>query len=91
MPADSAPALANAAYLPLLFLSGAWFPIAGLPHWLASIADAFPLVALLDGMRQALIFGHGPGAIWPDLWKLLAWLAVGLVVSLRTFRWERAA
>ena len=83
--------VANAAYLPLLFLSGAWFPISGLPHWLASLADAFPLAPMLDGMRQALIFGHGPGAIWPDLRKLLAWLVVGLLVSLRTFRWERAA
>jgi hypothetical protein len=46
---------------------------------------------MLDGMRQALIFGHGPGAIWSDLSKLLAWLAVGLLVALRTFRWERAA
>jgi ABC-2 type transport system permease protein len=89
--ADSAPALANAAYLPLLFLSGAWFPISGLPHWLASLAGAFPLAPMLDGMRQALIFGHGPGAIWPDLRTLLAWLVVGVLVSLRTFRWERAA
>jgi ABC-2 type transport system permease protein len=89
--ADSAPALANAAYLPLLFLSGAWFSISGLPHWLASLAGDFPLAPMLDGMRQALIFGHGPGAIWPDVWKLLAWLVVGLLVALRTFRWESAA
>jgi ABC-2 type transport system permease protein len=74
----------------LLFLSGAWFPISGLPHWLASLADAFPLAPMLDGMRQALVLGNGPGAIWPDLRILLAWLAVGLLVSLRTFRWERA-
>ncbi|HEU4899934.1 MAG TPA: ABC transporter permease [Actinomycetota bacterium] len=89
--ADSAPALANAVYLPLLFLSGAWFPISGLPHWLASVAGDFPLAPMLDGMRQALVFGHGLGTIWPDIWKLLAWLAVGLLVALRTFRWERAA
>jgi ABC-2 type transport system permease protein len=89
--ADSAPALANAVYLPLLFLSGAWFPIAGLPHWLASVANTFPLAPMLDGMRQALVLGHGPGAIWPDLRNLLVWLAVGLLISLRTFRWERAA
>ena len=89
--ADSAPALVQAAFLPLLFLSGAWFPVSGLPHWLASLANAFPLAPMLDGMRQALVFGHGPAAIWPDARKLLAWLAVGLLVSLRTFRWERAA
>lgn len=46
---------------------------------------------MLDGMRQALIFGHGPGATWPDVRKLLVWLIVGLAVALRTFRWERAA
>jgi ABC-2 type transport system permease protein len=89
--ADAAPALANAAYLPLLFLSGAWFPINGLPHWLGSLANYFPLARLLDGMRQALIFGHGPSAIWPDLRSLLLWLAVGLLVAVRTFRWERAS
>ena len=88
--ADSAPALTQAAFLPLLFLSGAWFPISGLPHWLSSLANAFPLAPMLDGMRQALIFGHGPGAIWPDVRNLLVWLAVGLLVALRTFRWERA-
>jgi ABC-2 type transport system permease protein len=89
--ADSAPALANAAYLPLLFLSGAWFPISGLPHWLSSVANAFPLAPMLDAMRQTLIFGHGPGAVSADLRKLLVWLVVGLLVAMRTFRWERAA
>jgi hypothetical protein len=39
---------------------------------------------------------HGPEVGYttffaPGMRKLLAWLAVGLVVSLRTFRWERAA
>jgi ABC-2 type transport system permease protein len=89
--ADAAPALTQAAFLPLLFLSGAWFPLDNLPRWLASLAAAFPLVPMLDGMRQALIFGQGPGAIWPDARKLMAWLAVGLLAALRTFRWERAA
>jgi hypothetical protein len=30
-------------------------------HRLASLAGDFPLAPMLDGMRQALIFGHGPG------------------------------
>jgi ABC-2 type transport system permease protein len=89
--ADSAPALVQAAFLPLLFLSGAWFPLSGLPQWLSSLANAFPLAPMLDGMRQALIFGHGPGVIWPDARKLVAWLVVALFGALRTFRGERAA
>jgi hypothetical protein len=36
---------------------------------------------MLDGMHQVLIFGHGPGAIWPEVRKLLAWLVVGLLVA----------
>ena len=39
-------------------------------------------------MNLLVLFGHGPGAIWSDMEKLLA---VGLLVALRTFRWERAA
>ena len=89
--ADSAPALVQAAFLPLLFLSGAWFPLNNLPQWLASLANAFPLAPMLDGMRQALVLGQGPGAIWPDARKLLVWLAVALFAALRTFRWERVA
>jgi hypothetical protein len=30
---------------------------------------------MLDGMRQALVLGHGPGTIRPDLRNLLAWPA----------------
>jgi ABC-2 type transport system permease protein len=86
--ADSAQALVQAVFLPLLFLSGAWFPLDNLPHWLGSLANDFPLAAMLDGMRQTLVFSHGLGAIWPDIRNLLAWLAVGLLVALRTFRWE---
>ena len=44
---------------------------------------------LFGAWRAAQI--AGPGAIWPDLRTLLAWLVVGLRVSLRTFRWDRAA
>jgi ABC-type uncharacterized transport system permease subunit len=47
--ADAAPALTQAAFVPLLFLSGAWFPLDNLPRWLASLAAAFPLVPMLDG------------------------------------------
>jgi ABC-2 type transport system permease protein len=63
----------------------------GTPLPPSAAAIAFPLAPLLDGMRQALILGHGLGAVGTDLSKLLAWLVVGLVVALRTFRWEQAA
>ena len=39
--ADAAPAPTQAAFLPLLFLSGAWIPLDNRPRWLASLANAF--------------------------------------------------
>jgi ABC-2 type transport system permease protein len=81
--ADSAQALVQAVFLPLLFLSGAWFPLDNLPHWLGSLANDFPLAAMLDGMRRTLVFSHGLGAIWPDIrtcwrgWPSACWSPCG--------------
>jgi hypothetical protein len=50
-----------------------------------------PQVTYTTFFTPGMLASDGPGAVWPDARKLLAWLAVGLLVALRTFRWERAA
>ncbi|MBI3649251.1 MAG: ABC transporter permease [Actinobacteria bacterium] len=40
--------------LPMLMLSGAMFPLSGLPHWLAAITRINPLTYAVDPLRQAV-------------------------------------
>jgi ABC-2 type transport system permease protein len=43
--------------MPLMFLSGAFFPIGNLPGWLAALTRVNPVTYAVDPMRQA-VFGH---------------------------------
>ncbi len=45
----------NMVIFPLFFLSGALFPIDGLPSWITAISYADPLTYGVDGLRGALI------------------------------------
>lgn len=87
--ADAAPAVMNAAALPILFLSGTFVPTDGAPGWLQAVATVFPVRHLID----ALFAGYGldPGA--PDGWLpgslavVAAWGLAGGFVAVRFFRW----
>ena len=43
--------------LPLFFLSGALFPLSGLPSWLGALTKIDPLTYIVDPMRRA-VFAH---------------------------------
>jgi ABC-2 type transport system permease protein len=86
--ATASPAIVNGTLFPILFISGTFFPVesASVLGW---IADVFPVrpfeqavFAVFDPRRQGS--GLEPGA----LLALLAWGAAGLLVALRSFRWE---
>ena len=80
--AESANALSGLIVLPLVFLSGAFFPLAGLPSWLESVMAALPIVPLLAALRSVVTEGATLADIAIDLLRVLAWLppAAGLAV-----------
>jgi len=45
------------AVFPMFFLSGALYPVAGLPGWLELLTRVNPLTYAVDAMRH-LVFGH---------------------------------
>jgi ABC-2 type transport system permease protein len=76
-------ALMQMALMPMYFLSGALFPVSGLPRWLAILNRLDPLTYAVDPMRRA-VFAHlkisaaarhalDPGVTW---WS---WRVPGLV------------
>lgn len=84
--AEAAPAVVNAAVLPLTFISGIWFHF-HLSSTLNDIAKVFPIRALADGLQHAYNpFTRGAGFKDSDLLTLAIWLAVGIVAMLRFLR-----
>ncbi len=84
--AEAAPAVVNAAILPLTFISGIWFHF-HLSSTLSDIAKVFPVRALADGLQHAFNpFTTGSGFEGSDLLTLAIWLVVGCVLMVRFLR-----
>jgi ABC-2 type transport system permease protein len=66
--------------------SGAFFPVALLPHWLAEIARLNPLAIAIEGVRQALIGGMGWSPVASDLARLAPLSIMALAAGVFAFR-----
>jgi len=76
-------------YLPMLFLSGATFPLTMLPDWLQIFAQFMPATYLYTGMQGIMIRGESLGASWKAVVGLLITLILATFVSVKLFRWEK--
>jgi ABC-2 type transport system permease protein len=81
-------ALTQMLVMPLFFLSGALYPLNGLPAWLSVLTRLDPLTYIVDPMRHA-VFSHlsiaptamavlSPGVTW-DGWRVPIGLSLGMV------------
>jgi ABC-2 type transport system permease protein len=81
-------ALTQLFVLPLFFLSGALYPLNGLPSWLTLLTRIDPLTYIVDPMRHA-VFGHlavgrtaldalSPGVTWNG-WLVPTGLSLAIV------------
>src|SRR5256884_1227614 len=77
--------------MPMFFISGALFPVANLPGWLAVLNRIDPLTYAVDPMRR-LVFAHldisaaaraklDPGVTWGG-WHVPALLEAGIVLAM---------
>ncbi|MFE3449553.1 ABC transporter permease [Nonomuraea sp. NPDC059194] len=83
--------LMQMAIMPMMFLSGAMFPLTNLPSWLHVLTTVNPLTYAVDPMRQA-VFSHltltpqvnallNPGVQWFG-WQVPVTVELGLVALL---------
>ena len=82
--------LTQLLYMPMLFLSGATFPLATLPEWAQVVAQFLPASYLVTGL-QAIFFRHetllqNRAAVA----ALLLTSATALFIATRIFRWEKS-
>ncbi|MBO9556238.1 ABC transporter permease [Cellulomonas sp.] len=92
----SASAVVTPVVLVLQFISGVFFVFNDLPSWMQAVASVFPLKWMAQGMRSVFLPPAAEAFEVSGSWQhgataavLVAWLAVGLVVGTRTFRWTR--
>jgi ABC-2 type transport system permease protein len=82
----------NFLVIPMWLLSGAFFPLRGLPRWMAVLTRVDPLTYAVDALR-GIVYGQGPlaGALVAhsyvfDVAVVVGFLAVMLGLALWTFR-----
>ncbi len=84
-------ALTQMLVMPLFFLSGALYPLSGLPGWLTVLTRIDPLTYVVGPMRHA-VFSHlhlppfaqralAPGLTWGG-WPVPEWLSLGIVAAM---------
>jgi ABC-2 type transport system permease protein len=86
---ESAPAYVNAAFLPMIIISGVFYDAANAPVILRDIAQVLPLKHLIDGLSGAMVKGQGVGSHGLAVLVLALWGAAGALLAVRGFSWDR--
>lgn len=76
-------------YLPMLFLSGATFPVSIMPAWVQTVAQFLPATYLHQGVESILISGDTILANWFAVVALVITLCVAVFIGVKLFRWEK--
>jgi ABC-2 type transport system permease protein len=83
--AEAALAAANLVYVVLLAAGAVLIPVTSYPDGMQPVVSVLPSGALAQGLRDAL---SGDGLGIGHVVVLLAWLAAGSVLTVRTFSWD---
>jgi ABC-2 type transport system permease protein len=86
---DSAPAYVNAVFLPVIFVSGVFYDASRAPSFIRGIAQALPLIHLIDGLSGAMVTGTSLAANVGALGVIAVWAVIGMFFAVRGFSWEQ--
>jgi ABC-2 type transport system permease protein len=85
---EAANGVTQVVQLPMLFLSGIFFPIATMGDVLQTVARLMPLTYLADALRQVMVDGIPFASLGVCVAVLMAWLIGCFAVAARYFRWQ---
>jgi ABC-2 type transport system permease protein len=85
---DAAQGIANAIALPMMFLSGTFFPTETLPVIVQWIVKFLPLTPLLEAIRAVSVEGEPITSVGPQILALTIWVGVSFLLASRMFRFE---
>ncbi|MBM3508115.1 MAG: ABC transporter permease, partial [Alphaproteobacteria bacterium] len=73
-------------FLPSILLSGFMFPFRGMPAWAQALGEVFPLTHFLRIVRGVMLKGLSWAEVQPEVWPLLAFMGVAMIVAMARYR-----
>lgn len=73
-------------FLPSILLSGFMFPFFGMPRWAQDVGSILPLTYFLRIVRGIVLKGNGFFEIWPDLWPIIIFMVMAIIIGLLRYR-----
>jgi ABC-type polysaccharide/polyol phosphate export permease len=78
-------------WMPLIFLSGATFPLAFLPRTVQRIGLFLPATYLVNGLQQTIVNSATASSRYVEILSLAVWACLTFFLSAQLFRWEPEA
>lgn len=85
---NQAAPLAQLVTLPMMFLSGVFFPTFLMPEFLQKITQFIPLTPVIDCVRLIITEGASLLDLGPQLGIIGVWTVVIYFIAFKVFRWE---
>lgn len=85
---EAAAPVANLIAMPQMFLGNVFFPIESMPAWLQGVVQYLPLNYLADALRKVMNQGAGFADIRTDIYGLIVWSVITIVLAIVFFRWQ---
>lgn len=85
---NQAAPLAQLVTLPMMFLSGVFFPTFLMPEILQNITKFIPLTPVIDSIRLVITENASLIDLGPQLGVMAVWTIVIYIIAFRVFRWE---
>jgi ABC-2 type transport system permease protein len=85
---DQAAPVANLISLPMMFLSGVFFPREAMPEFLRGITQFMPLTYVNEALRSIVNEGAQLTSLTGQLLGMSVWLVITFVLAVVLFRWE---
>ena len=73
-------------FLPSILLSGFMFPFRGMPVWAQYLGEILPLTHFLRIVRGILLKGNNLAEIWPQLWPMMLFMSIVIILGLLRYR-----
>ena len=85
---NQAAPLAQLVTLPMMFLSGVFFPVFLMPELLQNITQFIPLTPVIDAIRLVITENASLTDLAPEIGVILGWTVIIYLIAFRVFRWE---